>query len=146
MVTSLKDPPGRKRPVYRNIHVTQIKSYRLPAAAWSSILHRITGVVAFLLLPLVIWLFDKSVTSEPSFEQFTGAFAYGLGFVPGWLMKLVVFGLLWAYFIHFFVGIRHLWLDYSHALDLATGRVTALVALALGTVVAFALGAKLFVL
>ena len=146
MVTSLKDPTGRKRPVYRNIHVTEIKSYRLPAAGWASILHRITGAAAFLLMPFAIWMFDKSVTSEVSFEQFAGVFTVGAGFLPGWFMKLVVFGLIWAYFLHFFIGIRHLWMDATHAVDLASGRVTALLAIALGTLVSFALGAKLFFL
>lgn len=32
---------AKTRPVYRNIHVTQIVSYRLPPAGIVSILHRI---------------------------------------------------------------------------------------------------------
>lgn len=149
MVTSLKETPDRKRPVrreYRNIHVTQIASYRLPAAGWASILHRISGAVVFLLLPFAIWLFDRSVTSEPSWEQFTAAFSAGAGFVPGWFVKLAAFGLLWAFFVHFFVGIRHLWMDATHDVGLVFGRVSALVAIGLGTLTAFALGVKLFVL
>ena len=53
----------KPRPVYRNIHVTQIVSYRLPPAGMVSIGHRISGVMMFLLLPFVVWLFDVSLTS-----------------------------------------------------------------------------------
>ena len=51
----------KPRPVYRNIHVTQIVAYRLPAAGIVSILHRISGALMFVLMPFIIWLFDTSV-------------------------------------------------------------------------------------
>ncbi len=70
MVTSLKEQPLKRQPVYRNIHVTQLTTYRLPPAGWVSILHRISGAVMFLLLPFTIWMFDASLTSEVSYEQF----------------------------------------------------------------------------
>ena len=39
MVTSLKEKPLERPPEYRNLHIAQIASYRLPAAGWVSILH-----------------------------------------------------------------------------------------------------------
>ena len=144
MATSLKEQPLKRQPAYRNIHVSQIISYRLPAAGWASILHRITGAVMFLLLPFVIWLFDTSVTSEASYERFTAAFVAGAWGLPGWFLKLVAFGLLWAYLLHFCAGLRHVWMDVTHDLGLEFGRVTALAAIVVSTIVAFALGAKLF--
>src|SRR5215472_7419802 len=109
MATSLKEQSLKRAPVYRNIHVSDLTSYRLPAAGWISILHRISGATLFLLLPFAIWLFDTSVTSEVSYEQFTTAFAAGAWIFPGWFLKLVAFGLIWAYLIHFCAGLRHLW-------------------------------------
>jgi succinate dehydrogenase / fumarate reductase cytochrome b subunit len=144
MATSLKEQPLKRRPVYRNLHIKQITTYRLPAAGWASILHRASGAALFLLLPFAIWLFDTSVTSEVSYERFTAAFGAGVWGLPGWFVKLVAFALLWAYFLHFCVGLRHVWMDVTHDVGLAFGRVSALVAIALGTLVAFALGAKLF--
>lgn len=144
MVTSLKEQPLKKAPVYRNIHITQLQSYRLPAAGWASILHRISGAVVFLLLPLAIWMFDTSVTSEVSFEQFSNVFAFGVGGVPAWFFKLVVFGLMWAYLLHFCIGLRHLWMDATHQVDAEFGRVSAVTAMVVGTVLALALGARLF--
>lgn len=141
---SLKEQSPTRRPVYRNIHVTQIASYRLPAAGWVSILHRISGAFVFLLLPFAIWMFDRSVTSEVSWEQFRSAFAFGLAGLPGWFWKLTAFLLIWAYLVHFCAGLRHLWMDMTHQVGLAFGRISALVAMALGTLLAFAVGAKLF--
>ena len=65
----MSDAAARKR--FTNIHVTQIIRYRLPASGMVSILHRISGALMFLLLPFVLFLFDKSITSEISFEFFS---------------------------------------------------------------------------
>jgi succinate dehydrogenase / fumarate reductase cytochrome b subunit len=144
MVTSTKEPPLKVRPVYRNIHVSQLASYRLPLAGWVSILHRISGALMFLLLPFAIWMFDTSLGSEVSFEQFRSLFGAGAWGLPGWLWKLVAFALIWAYLLHFCAGLRHLWMDATHAVDLRFGQVSALVAIGLSSIVALALGAKLF--
>ena len=134
----------RPRPVLRNIHVSQIISYRLPPAGVVSILHRISGAMMFLLLPFVVWLFDVSLTSEISYEKFTSAFVAGIGFVPGWFVKLVVLGLIWGYLHHFIAGVRHLWMDATHSVTKEQGHRSAVVTLALSVLLTLALGAKLF--
>jgi succinate dehydrogenase / fumarate reductase, cytochrome b subunit len=134
----------RPRPVFRNIHVTQIVSYRLPPAGIVSILHRVSGALMFLLLPFVIWLFDVSVTSEVSYERFTGAFFAGVAGLPAWLIKFVVLGLIWAYLHHFIAGVRHLWMDAAHAVSKVQGHTSALVTLGLSLLLTLVLGAKLF--
>lgn len=137
---------AKKRPEFRNINaLTDLPTYRLPPAGIVSILHRISGAIMFLLLPFVLWMFDTSVSSEISFTRFTSAFTAGIGFVPGWLVKLVTLALLWAYLHHFIAGLRHLWMDVSHsAVNKQTGKTTAVVTLALGTALTVILGAKLF--
>ncbi len=134
----------KKRPVYRNIHVTQIVSYRLPPAGIVSILHRISGMLLFVLLPFVIWMFDTSLTSEISYEAFTNAFVAGIGFVPGWFVKLVCLGLIWGYLHHFIAGVRHLWMDATHSVSKQQGHSSAIVTLVSSVVLTLALGAKLF--
>ena len=136
--------PPRSGAVHRNIHVTQILSYRLPPAGVVSILHRISGAVLFLLLPFVIWLFDTSVSSEVSYETFTSAFIAGMGFLPGWFVKLVALALIWAYLHHAIAGVRHLWMDATHSVTKAQGHSTAVATLALSVILTLALGAKLF--
>jgi succinate dehydrogenase / fumarate reductase cytochrome b subunit len=144
MVSSLKEQPLKRKPVYRNIHITQLTSYRLPPAGWASILHRVSGAVMFLLLPFVIWMFDASVTSEVSYEGFASVFSAGAAGLPGWFWKLVSFALIWAYLLHFMAGLRHVWMDATHTYGQRFGHVSAYVAIVLGTVLALALGAKLF--
>jgi len=129
--------PSRPRPEFRNIHVTQIVSYRLPPAGIVSILHRISGLAMFLLLPFVIWMFDTSISSEASFDAFTAVFQ------SGWV-KLVTLGLIWAYLHHFIAGVRHLYMDATHSVSKEFGASSAIVTLALGVLLALALGAKLF--
>lgn len=135
---------AKTRPVYRNIHVTQIVSYRLPPAGIVSILHRVSAVVMFLLLPFVVWMLDSSLSSEISYDGFTNVFVAGVAGLPAWLVKLVVLGLLWAYLHHFIAGVRHLWMDATHSVSKAQGHSSAVVTLALSIALTLVLGAKLF--
>ena len=133
-----------QRPVFRNIHITQIVRYRLPLAGIVSILHRVSGALMFLLLPFIVWLLDVSLTSEISYDSFTSAFVAGIGFLPGWFIKLVVLALIWAYLHHFIAGVRHLWMDATHCVTLQSGRKSALITLVSSIALTLALGAKLF--
>jgi succinate dehydrogenase / fumarate reductase cytochrome b subunit len=136
---------AKKRPEFRNINaLTDLPSYRLPAAGIVSILHRISGLIMFLLLPLIVWMFDTSVSSEISFAKFSAAFNVGLGFVPAVLVKVVVLGLIWAYLHHLIAGVRHVYMDVCHAVTKEFGKSSAIATLALSLGLTAALGAKLF--
>ncbi len=51
--------------------------------------------------------------------------------MPGWFVKLVALALIWAYLHHFIAGLRHLWMDVSHAaVSKEFGRTSAVVTLA----------------
>ena len=135
---------AQQRPVYRNIHVSQIVAYRLPPAGIVSILHRISGALMFLLLPFVVWLLDVSLTSEISYERFTNAFVAGIGWLPGWFVKLVVLALIWAYLHHAIAGLRHLWMDTTHSVSKQQGEMSAWITLGASGVLTLALAIKLF--
>jgi succinate dehydrogenase / fumarate reductase, cytochrome b subunit len=137
---------AKKRPEFRNINaLTDLPTYRLPAAGIVSILHRISGLIMFLLLPLIVWMFDTSVSSEISFAKFSAAFNVGLGFLPAVLVKLLVLALIWAYLHHLIAGLRHLWMDISHAaVSKEFGKSSAVATLALSLSLTAILGAKLF--
>ena len=134
---------AKKRPEFRNIHAFKdLPTYRLPAPGWVSILHRISGVVMFVLLPLIIWMFDTSVSSEISFSKFRYAFNNGAG---GVILKLIALGLIWAYLHHFIAGERHVWMDVSHrAVSKSSGASSAKFTLIASLVLTVVLGAKLF--
>ena len=136
---------ARKRPEFRNINaLTDLPSYRLPLAGWVSILHRISGALMFLLLPFIIWMFDTSVSSEISFARFKQAFNAGVGFVPGWFLKLVALALIWAFVHHLIAGARHLYMEVTLSLSKEFGRSTAAGTLVLSLGLTVVLGAKLF--
>ena len=136
---------AKKRPEFRNINaLSDLPTYRLPAAGIVSILHRISGLIMFLLLPLIVWMFDTSVSSEISFAKFSAAFNVGLGFVPAVLVKVVVLGLIWAYLHHLIAGVRHVYMDVCHAVSKEFGKSSAVFTLVLSLGLTAALGAKLF--
>ena len=135
----------KKRPEFRNLNLfSDVRTYRLPLAGFISILHRVSGMLMFILLPLVIWMFDTSVSSEISFARFSAAFNVGLGFVPGWFIKLVTLALIWAYLHHLAAGVRHLYLDMSHKTTKDFGRQSAVATLVFSIGLTLILGAKLF--
>ena len=137
---------AKKRPEFRNINAFKdLTTYRMTPAAWVSILHRASGIIMFLLLPFIIWMFDTSLSSEISFARFTAVFQAGVGFMPGWFIKLVALAVVWAYLHHFIAGLRHLWMDTNHdAVTKAFGRSSALVTLVVSIGLTLVLGAKLF--
>ena len=133
----------KQRPEFRNINAfTDLTTYRLPAPGQVSILHRISGVLMFVLLPLILWIFDTSVSSEISSARLSAEFSNG---AMGIVLKLVVLALIWAYLHHFIAGVRHVWMDVSHqAVTLERGRPSAMFTLAAAVVLTIILGAKLF--
>ncbi|MEI7976087.1 MAG: succinate dehydrogenase, cytochrome b556 subunit [Betaproteobacteria bacterium] len=136
---------AQKRPEFRNINaLSDLPSYRLPAAGWVSILHRVSGALMFLLMPFIIWMFDASITSEISFAKFAAAFNVGLVFIPGWFMKLLALAIIWAFLHHFIAGIRHLYMDTFHAVTKEFGKSSAVATLVLSLGLTVVLAAKLF--
>jgi succinate dehydrogenase / fumarate reductase cytochrome b subunit len=134
---------ANKRPEFRNINAFKdLPTYRLPAAGIVSILHRISGVLMFVLMPLIIWMFDTSVSSEISFARFRAAFNGG---ALGVLLKLIALALIWAYLHHFIAGLRHVWMDVSHkAVSKQFGASSAKFTLVVSVALTVILGAKLF--
>jgi len=109
---------ARPRPTYLNL--IQI---RLPLPALVSILHRVSGAALFLLLPLLLVLFEMSLESPQAFARFKVVFGH-------WAIKLVLTGLAWAYLHHLCAGIRHLGLDLDYGTELAAARASSWAVLA----------------
>lgn len=133
-----------KRPEFRNINAFKdLTTYKLPVAGILSILHRISGLLMFILLPLAVWLFDLSVTSEFTYERLAAVVA-GAGYYPGWLVKLIILGLIWAFLHHLVAGLRHVYMDVYHKVDKAFGKSSAIVSFVISLGLTAVLGAKLF--
>ena len=95
-----------------------LSEIRLPVPGFVSILHRISGAGLFLLLPWLVYLLQLSLTSPESFEHFKAYFAHPL-------VKLILFGLTWAFLHHFCAGIRFLLLDIHVGIEKEQARASA---------------------
>ncbi len=128
----------KTRPQYRNIHVTQLMQYRLPLAGIVSILHRVSGALLFLVgLPFVLYLFEQSLTSEISFENYRAI-------ASNWFAKLVLLALIWAYLHHFCAGIRYLLLDLDIGVDKEPAKTSAAIVAGVSLALTFVVALKLF--
>ena len=124
-------------PEFRNIHVFDLMKYRLPWAGKVSILHRVSGLLMFILIPFVLYLLDKSITSEISFETFKSVMAHPI-------IKLIVLALIWSYLHHFCAGIRFLMLDLPKGIDKYSAAKSAVGVLVVSLSLTAVCAAKLF--
>ena len=131
-------PGARARPEFRNIHVSQLSQYRLPLAGIVSILHRISGAAMFLVgIPFILYLFQQSITSEISFENYRAVVGSPLG-------KIVLLGLVWGYLHHFCAGIRYLLLDLHRGIELEAARRSSVIVLVVSLALTLIVGVRLW--
>ena len=90
---------NKKRPVYLNLF-----KIRLPVGGILSILHRATGAFLVLLLPIALYILQRSLQDPAAYAEITTQAATPVG-------RLVVLIILWVFDQHFFSGVRHLLLD-----------------------------------
>ena len=129
----IKQGYGQKnRP--KNLNLLTIK---LPINALVSILHRATGCVLFLMLPVILLLLQWSLSSALHFETV-------IAILHSPFIKLMLLGLAWAFFHHFFAGIRHLAMDVHWMTTLMKARYTSKVVLVLGVIATLILAIKLW--
>ena len=124
--------PVKSRPVF-----LEIPNIRLPIPGIVSILHRISGVILFVMLPVLLYLLSGTLSRESAFETYRAI-------VSNPLVKLTLIGVLWAYLHHFLAGIRFLFLDAHKGLELNTARNTAKLAFTAALVLTVILGALLW--
>lgn len=104
----------KRRPKHLNL-----LKIRFPVMAIVSGMHRISGAVLFLFLPLFLWMLHTSLESSEGFEAIRAITANPF-------VKLVLIGLVWGYAHHVFAGIRHLALDLHVGTDLAAARASSM--------------------
>ena len=115
---ALKTPARKPRPKYLSLQALLFE-IRLPLPGWVSILHRVSGALLFVALVWLLWMLDRSLSSEAAFERIK----HYAGLVP---VKLSLLVLVWAYCHHFCAGIRYLFLDLDKGVDKETARLTQL--------------------
>lgn len=117
----------------RNINILDIARYRFPISAITSILHRISGILIFLLLPFTLWLLHASLVSPQSFllvKDFMGSYWVCFGV---WLMAS-------SAFYHLVAGIKHLIMDMGHLEERRSGPIASFIVLVVGIIGAILIG------
>lgn len=113
---------NKKTVIYLNLF-----QIRFPMTAILSIGHRLSGVLLFLCIPLLIYLLELSMVSVGSFNA-----------VAQWLDSstirwLLVF-LIWVFAHHFYSGLRYLLLDMDIGVDIMMAKKTAWVVMIAGVI------------
>uniref|UniRef100_UPI003342649C succinate dehydrogenase, cytochrome b556 subunit n=1 Tax=Castellaniella defragrans TaxID=75697 RepID=UPI003342649C len=134
----MSEPAIKPRPQFRNLGLNDLLSYRQPPAAKSSILHRISGALLFLALPIVLVpLFAQSVQSPATFAAMQSWVAHPF-------CKIVLLVLMWGYFHHFCAGIRYLLLDLHIGNAREPSQRSGALVLGVGLALTVVFGLKLF--
>ncbi|MBK1679527.1 succinate dehydrogenase, cytochrome b556 subunit [Rhodocyclus tenuis] len=119
----------KKRP--KNL---DIMSIRLPLPGVLSIIHRLTGAALFILLPVFLWLFERSLATPETFAE-----VKALG--NHLIVRLILLGFIWFYIQHFLTGLRYLLIDLHKGVELEAARFSTKVVFAASTTLMLVIGA-----
>ncbi|MFN7096450.1 MAG: succinate dehydrogenase, cytochrome b556 subunit [Gammaproteobacteria bacterium] len=122
----------KDRPV--NLNLTTIS---FPITAIVSILHRLSGVFLFLIIPVLLWLLEKSTFSEEGFLDLQDDFTSPLS-------KIIIWIIVSALLYHLIAGIRHLFMDWGWCEERKSGRICAQITLAVSIIFAILVGVWLW--
>ena len=123
---------NKQRPKHLALH-----KIRLPLSGIVSILHRISGVLLFFALPLLLVMLQYSLASIETYTQL-------MSMVANPLLKLLLLGLLWGFLHHFCAGLRYLAVDLHLVSNLAQARKSSRVVLAVSLALTVLIGIKLW--
>ena len=93
-----------------------LRTIKLPITAYTSILHRVSGVILFVGIALLLLALDTSLSSPEGFEEVRA-------YLGSPLAKLVSWALLSALLYHLVAGVRHLIMDSGHGETLEGGKL-----------------------
>ena len=93
-------------------------SIRLPLSAWVSITHRLSGLLIFILMPLLLWALDMSLGTEAGYLDLVDAMS------QPWLRGLL-FVFVGGLLFHLIAGVRHLLMDMQVGESLKVSRMSA---------------------
>lgn len=110
------------RPI--DLPLSQVMAVNRSPIAIASILHRISGIVLFLLIPVMLWLLQTSLASP---ESFATVFDNILIRFLAWIFVASI-----AY--HFVMGIKHLFADNGNNEELKSARMVSVVSLVIAAI------------
>ena len=123
---------NKQRPIHLALHLI-----KLPPSGIVSILHRISGLLLFAALPLLLLMLQYSLRSIETYTELMDVLRYPL-------TKLALAGLLWAFFHHFLAGLRYLAIDLHYLGNLAQSRTSSKVVLVVSVALTIYIGVRLW--
>jgi len=123
---------NKKRPKHLALHKIQ-----LPLSGYVSILHRVSGALLFVALPLLLLLLDQSLRSIETYTNLTEYLAHPV-------LKLALLGLMWAFLHHFCAGLRYLAIDLHMLPTLAAARAASRWVMTVSLTLTVVLGVKVW--
>ncbi|KJG15006.1 succinate dehydrogenase [Photobacterium iliopiscarium] len=91
-----------------------LQTMRFPLTAIASILHRVSGVITFVAVAILLWLLNLSLSSPKGFTS-------AVSITDSGLVTLMLWGILTALFYHIVLGVRHLLMDLGYFEEMETG-------------------------
>jgi succinate dehydrogenase / fumarate reductase cytochrome b subunit len=114
-----------------------VASMKMPLTAIASILHRISGLILFLLIPLLLYWFEQSMASAASFNALAAHFHTPVVRFFAWVVMS-------AGVYHLIAGIKHLLMDIGYFEENVSSKVMSALVLMLGVLAAVILGVALW--
>ncbi len=99
-------------------------TFRFPITAIVSILHRISGVLLFIGVPILIYFLSCALKSEEGF-------VYAQQQLSHPMIKFIVWGIWAAFTYHLLAGVRHIIMDFGVAESKKSGCYTSYLILSL---------------
>ncbi|MBK5966948.1 succinate dehydrogenase, cytochrome b556 subunit [Thiocystis minor] len=87
----------------------------LPIPGFVSILHRLSGILMVLAIPVAAILFEQALSGPDGFAATAAV-------LDAWPVRLVLLLLLWSLLHHLLAGLRHLLMDLDIGLDRPVAR------------------------
>jgi succinate dehydrogenase / fumarate reductase cytochrome b subunit len=101
---------NKQRPKHLALHLI-----RLPLPGIVSILHRASGALLFLVLPLLLWMLQSSLRSIETYTELIHILQHPAG-------KISLLFVSWSFIHHFCAGLRYLAVDMHWISDLVQAR------------------------
>ncbi|MFS0827758.1 MULTISPECIES: succinate dehydrogenase, cytochrome b556 subunit [Pseudomonas] len=104
-----------------------LRTIKLPITGVTSFLHRVSGIILFLGLGIMLYALSNSLESADGFDEVKA-------YMTSPLAKFVAWGLLSALLYHLVAGVRHLIMDMGVGETLEGGKLGSKIIIAISVV------------
>lgn len=122
----------QQRPVFLNLF-----QIRFPLTAIVSIIHRVSGILLFLFIPLILSILQMSLISLESFDHLQEIFSHPFA-------KISILLVLSAVVYHTIAGFRHIIMDFGIGDSKRTAKISSTIVIILSVLIITWLGIRIW--